>query len=98
MHLPPQAAGPDQSHFSYNTQKQPPEKPRCRAELKPQSPSLTTEKRRRPARRAGTTSLLIMNVVTKYFHRYQSSRWKYRVHARKRPSRPANAEIRPDFG
>ncbi|KAA9787191.1 replication protein, partial [Escherichia coli] len=28
MHLPPQAAGPDRSHFSYNTQKQPPEKPR----------------------------------------------------------------------
>ncbi|HAG7216780.1 TPA: replication protein, partial [Escherichia coli] len=25
MHLPPQAAGPDRSHFSYNTQKQPPE-------------------------------------------------------------------------
>ncbi|EFB4680594.1 TPA: replication protein, partial [Escherichia coli] len=24
MHLPPQAAGPDRSHFSYNTQKQPP--------------------------------------------------------------------------
>ncbi|EEB0121377.1 replication protein, partial [Salmonella enterica subsp. enterica serovar Enteritidis] len=22
MHLPPQAAGPDRSHFSYNTQKQ----------------------------------------------------------------------------
>ncbi|EFB7523131.1 replication protein, partial [Escherichia coli] len=21
MHLPPQAAGPDRSHFSYNTQK-----------------------------------------------------------------------------
>ncbi len=48
MHLPPQAAGPDQSHFSYNTQKQPPEKPRTSAELKPQSPSLITEKRRRP--------------------------------------------------
>ncbi len=38
MHLPPQAAGPDRSHFSYNTQIQPPEKPRSRAELKPQSP------------------------------------------------------------
>ncbi|HAJ6430643.1 TPA: replication protein, partial [Escherichia coli] len=24
MHLPPQAAGPYRSHFSYNTQKQPP--------------------------------------------------------------------------
>ncbi|TJR49091.1 hypothetical protein C9Z41_28115 (plasmid) [Escherichia coli] len=32
MHLPPQAAGLDRSHFSYNTQ----------------SPSLTTEKRPRP--------------------------------------------------
>ncbi len=77
MHLPPQAAGPDQSHFSYNTQKQPPEKPRTSAELKPQSPSLITEKRRRPARRAGTESLLIMNVVTNSRHRCQSSRWKY---------------------
>ncbi|EEW8309014.1 hypothetical protein D4692_22990 [Escherichia coli] len=48
MHLPPQAAGPDRSHFSYNTQKQPPEKPRSRAELKPQSHSLITEKRPRP--------------------------------------------------
>lgn len=38
MHLPPQAAGPDQNHFSYNTQKQPPEKPRSCAESKPQSP------------------------------------------------------------
>lgn len=77
MHLPPQAAGPDQSHFSYNTQIQPPEKTQSRAELKPQSPSLITEKRRRPARRAGTTSLLIMNVVTNSRHRCQSSRWKY---------------------
>ena len=48
MHLPPQAAGPDRSHFSYNTQKQPPEKPRSSAEPKPQSPSLITEKRPRP--------------------------------------------------
>ncbi|TGD51749.1 hypothetical protein DXT69_21060 [Escherichia coli] len=48
MHLPPQAAGPDRSHFSYNTQIQPPGKPQSRAELKPQSPSLITEKRRRP--------------------------------------------------
>ncbi|EFH9578996.1 replication protein [Escherichia coli] len=48
MHLPPQAAGPDRSHFSYNTQKQPPEKPRSSTEPKPQSPSLITEKRGRP--------------------------------------------------
>ena len=48
MHLPPQAAGPYRSHFSYNTQTQPPEKPRSSAELKPQSPSLITEKRPRP--------------------------------------------------
>ena len=64
MHLPPQAAGPDPSHFSYNTQIQPPEKIQSRAELKPQNTLLITEKRGRPARRAGTTSLLIMNVVT----------------------------------
>ncbi|TKU77605.1 replication protein [Citrobacter sp. wls710] len=38
MHLPPQAAGPYRSRFSYNTQTQPPEKPRSRAEPKPQSP------------------------------------------------------------
>ncbi|EQA1174183.1 replication protein, partial [Escherichia coli] len=44
MHLPPQAAGPDRSRFSYNMQTQAPEKPRSRAELKPQSPSLITEK------------------------------------------------------
>ncbi len=48
MHLPPQAAGPNRSHFSYNTQTQPPEKPLSCAELKPQSPSLITEKHRRP--------------------------------------------------
>ncbi len=48
MHLPPQAAGPDRSQFSYNMQKQTPEKPRSSAELKPQSPSLITEKRPRP--------------------------------------------------
>ncbi|RIF84675.1 hypothetical protein UQ76_11855, partial [Shigella boydii] len=48
MHLPPQAAGPGRSHFSYNTQIQPPGKPRSSAELKPQSPSLITEKRPRP--------------------------------------------------
>ncbi|EAX1818178.1 replication protein [Salmonella enterica subsp. enterica serovar Reading] len=52
MHLPPQAAGPDRSHFSYNTQKQPSENPRSRAELKPQSPSLITEKPRRPGPQA----------------------------------------------
>ncbi|MEB5957043.1 hypothetical protein MXE97_20095, partial [Escherichia coli] len=39
MHLPPQAAGPDRSQFSYNMQKQTPEKPRSSAEPKPQSPS-----------------------------------------------------------
>lgn len=33
------AAGPNQNHFSYNTQVQPQEKTRSRAELKPQSPS-----------------------------------------------------------
>ncbi|EFN7011872.1 replication protein [Escherichia coli] len=48
MHLPPQAAGPDRSHFSYNTQRQPPENPLYCAELKPQSPSLITKKRPRP--------------------------------------------------
>ncbi|HAH3071606.1 TPA: replication protein [Escherichia coli] len=48
MHLPPQAAGPDRSHFSYNIQTQTPEKPRSSAELKPQSPYLITEKRPRP--------------------------------------------------
>ena len=48
MHLPPQAAGPDLSHFSYNTQMQPPGKPRSSAEPKSQSPSLITEKRPRP--------------------------------------------------
>lgn len=48
MHLPPQAAGPNRSHFSYNTQIQPPGKPRSSAEPKPQSPSLITEKRPRP--------------------------------------------------
>ena len=53
MHLPPQAAGPNRSHFSYNTQRQPPEKPRSGAELKPQSPSLITEKRRRPRPKGG---------------------------------------------
>lgn len=53
MHLPPQAAGPDRSHFSYNTQIQPPEKAQFRAELKPQSPSLITEKRGRPRPKGG---------------------------------------------
>ncbi|TFO00006.1 replication protein [Escherichia coli] len=48
MHLPPQAAGPDRSHFSYNTQIQPPGKARSSAEPKPQRPSLITEKRPRP--------------------------------------------------
>ncbi|EAO6910659.1 replication protein [Salmonella enterica] len=53
MHLPPQAAGPDRSQFSYNMQKQPPEKPRSSAELKPQSPPLITEKRGRPRPKGG---------------------------------------------
>ncbi|EFJ4029491.1 replication protein [Escherichia coli] len=48
MHLPPQAAGPDRSYFSYNIQMQPQGKPRSSEEPKPQSPSLITEKRRRP--------------------------------------------------
>jgi len=39
-----------------------------------------------------------MNVVTILRHRCQCSGWKSSVHARKRPWRPANAEIRPDFG
>ncbi|ECQ3939338.1 replication protein [Salmonella enterica] len=53
MHLPPQAAGPDRSHFSYNTQIQSPRKPQSSAEPKPQSPSLITEKRRRPRPKGG---------------------------------------------
>ncbi|EEW0701747.1 replication protein [Escherichia coli] len=53
MHLPPQAAGPDRSHFNYNTQIQPPGKPRSSAEPKPQSPSLITEKRGRPRPKGG---------------------------------------------
>ena len=77
MHLPPQAAGPEPSHFSYNTQIQPPEKPRSRAELKPQSPSLIIKSGPAPALRAGTESLLIMNVVTKKLYRCQSSGWTY---------------------
>ncbi len=53
MHLPPQAAGPDRNLFSYNTQRQPPEKPLSCAELKPQNPTLITEKRRRPRPKGG---------------------------------------------
>ncbi|AUY93881.1 replication protein [Salmonella enterica subsp. enterica] len=53
MRRPPQAAGPDRSHFSYNTQRQPPEKPRSSVEPKPQSPSLITEKRGRPRPKGG---------------------------------------------
>ncbi len=53
MHLPPQAAGPDRSQFSYNMQKQTPEKPRSSAEPKPQCPSLITEKRGRPRPKGG---------------------------------------------
>lgn len=64
MHLPPQAAGPDRSRFSYNIQIQAPEKPRPGAELKPQSPSSQLKSAAAPALRAGTESLLIMNVVT----------------------------------
>lgn len=64
MHLPPQAAGPDRSHFSYNTQTQPPEKTPVPRRTETTKPLLITEKRPRPARRAGTESLLIMNVVT----------------------------------
>lgn len=33
------AAGPNQNHFSYNTQVQPQEKTQSSAELKPQNPS-----------------------------------------------------------
>ncbi|HGW9018740.1 TPA: hypothetical protein ACNEB6_004585 [Escherichia coli] len=43
------------------------------------------EGRPAPARRAGTESPLIMNVVTNSRHRCQSSGWKFSVHARKRP-------------
>ena len=53
MHLPLQAAGLDRSHFSYNTQIQPPEKPWSNAELKTTKPTPRTEKRFAPARRAG---------------------------------------------
>lgn len=53
MHLPQQAAGPDRSQFSYNMQKQTPEKPRSSAELKPQSPFRITEKRGRPRPKGG---------------------------------------------
>ena len=73
MHLPPQAAGPNRSHFSYNTQDRAPEKPRSGAELKPQSGPA-------PALRAGTESLLIMGVVTKHHHRF-NPHWSGRMMA-----------------
>ncbi len=44
-----------------------------------------------------TESLLIMNVVTTSSS-LSASRWKFSVHARKRPSRPANAENSPTSG
>ena len=52
MHLPPQAAGPNQSRINYNIRNQP-QKTQARAEPKPQSPSLITEKRRRPRPKGG---------------------------------------------
>nr|CAA73747.1 repA4 [Yersinia enterocolitica] len=39
-----------------------------------------------------------MSVVTKVLSRWGSCRGKSFEHARKRPSRPANAEIRPACG
>lgn len=76
-YLPPQAAGPNRSHFSYNTQVQPPKKPArpCKSETTELHP--TTEKRRRPGRRPGTTSLLMMDVVTRILSRCKWCRWSF---------------------
>ncbi len=54
MHLPPQAAGPDRSQFSYNMQKQPPGKtPVQRRTETTKPPPLITEKRGRPRPKGG---------------------------------------------
>ena len=53
MHLPPQAAGPDRSQFSYNTQRQPPEKPQSQRKTEATNPLLITKKRRRPRPKGG---------------------------------------------
>ncbi|EOQ9897150.1 hypothetical protein KZI67_RS25275, partial [Escherichia coli] len=61
----------------------PPTKKRCKYSATAPDPSLKSAAA--PAQRAGTTSLSIMDVVTKKFHRCQPSGWKYQIHARKRP-------------
>lgn len=66
--------------------------------MNPHSPSPPLKSEAAPGRRPGTTSLLMMDVVTRIMSRYKWCRWSYCIHARKRPSRPANAEIRPDCG
>ena len=59
------APGPNRSHFSYNTQMQQPKKPARPCKSDTTEPLPTTEKRRRPGRRPGTTSLLMLDDVTK---------------------------------
>ena len=51
-----------------------------------------------PGRRPGVKSLLMMDVVTRVLCCCERCRGSFRVHARKRPSRPANAEIRHGYG
>ncbi len=66
MHLPPQARAPTGATLvttlKYNHRENP-----VQRRTETTKPLLITEKRRRPAQRAGTESLLIMNVVTKKF-------------------------------
>ncbi len=43
-------------------------------------------------------SNFILDVVIKLDCNYEKYRCKFFIHVRKRPFRPANAEIRPDYG
>ena len=53
MHLPPQAAGPCRSHFSYNTQTESPRKTPVPHRTETTKPLLITEKRGRPRPKGG---------------------------------------------
>ncbi len=84
MHLPPQAAGPDGATLvttlRYNHQKNP-----GPAQTETTKPLLITKKRPRPGPKAGTESLLIMNVVTRNLRCCQLLAGRFEIHARKRP-------------
>jgi hypothetical protein len=96
IHLPPPAVGPSPRN-SYNIQHNHQKKP-WPVHINDTCARPTLKSAAAPGPRPGTVSLYRWMMKLKVWYGFRSVAAGRRIHARKRPCRPANAEIRPGCG